>query len=346
LPPILYAQNFSSGRQFDFLRLHPKSKFLSENYDNYTMETILIKRGIVFALSLRGNRGFAYGICYDLPCVWLYDFITTNCCNSPELFGAEHLKFPFILGGDLGEDFACILDFSTNLPFPTRAYYHTQPDFFNDPNITKYFIQASMFEEPIEVHESSVTGLEEEIHIHADNLGDWVEQNRHRFLLKDTPFTEIKYIRPSRTGSKGRNSLSSRENHRFNSYSPVFDSNGVDMQTFYPFILHDCRDTEWNDVRLEFANWEWIHKFLGGDSVSNHYLNGPGIEGLVIATRILHGLDPEPDTMDCNSEGDTCYIHFSDFEEAVRTAAICSEMIKDRAKLLQAIAIADEDRND
>lgn len=110
---------------------------------------------------------------------------------------------------------------------------------------------------------------------------------------------------------------------------PNFDSEGHDRTTFAPFALHDCRDTEWKDVRLEFSDWDWIHEFCGGDSIGDYYLNGPGVEGLVMATRLLNGLDPESDTMNLNSEGDTCYIHFSDFDDAVQTAALCAAMIKD-----------------
>lgn len=39
-----------------------------------------------------------------------------------------------------------------------------------------------------------------------------------------------------------------------------------------------------------------------------------------MAARTMHKLTPYPDTMDPNSEGDACYIDFTDFEEAVQTA--------------------------
>lgn len=123
---------------------------------------------------------------------------------------------------------------------------------------------------------------------------------------------------------------------------PIFDSEGHDRATFAPFVLHDCRTTEWKDVRLEFSDWDWLNEFCGGDSIGDYYLNGPGVEGLVIATRLLNGLDPESDTMNLNSEGDACYIHFSDFDDAVQTAALCATMIKDKALLTQAAATAAE----
>jgi hypothetical protein len=71
-------------------------------------------------------------------------------------------------------------------------------------------------------------------------------------------------------------------------------------------------------------------------------LNGYGVEGLVVAARQLNGLDPESSTLDRNSEGDTCYIHFSDFDDAVRTAEVSSKMIRDIELLRKAIVTAKE----
>jgi hypothetical protein len=61
-----------------------------------------------------------------------------------------------------------------------------------------------------------------------------------------------------------------------------------------------------------------------------------------LAARQFHGLDPNPKTIDPNSEGDACYIHFLDFDEAVRTAEISATMIKDLELLRQAVATAQE----
>ncbi len=124
--------------------------------------------------------------------------------------------------------------------------------------------------------------------------------------------------------------------------TPTFDSEGIDRTTFAPFVLHDCRDTEYKDTRLEFSDWEWLHDFCEGDYIEDYYLNGPGVEGLVMATRQLNGLEADPDSMDPNSEGDACYIHFSNFEEAVQTAELCAAMIKDKNLLRQAAATAEE----
>ena len=124
--------------------------------------------------------------------------------------------------------------------------------------------------------------------------------------------------------------------------TPNFDSKGTDRTTFAPFLLHDARNSKWKDVRLEFSNWDWLHDFCGGESIGDYYLNGPGVEGLVVATRLLNNLEPNPDSMHLNSEGDACYIHFIDFDEAVRTATLCSKMIKDKALLQQAAITAAE----
>ena len=124
--------------------------------------------------------------------------------------------------------------------------------------------------------------------------------------------------------------------------TPQFNSEGSDSTTYAPFVLQDCRNTEWKDIRLLFSDLDWLHTFLGGDSIGDYYLNGPGVEGLVMATRLMNGLEPDPDTMDPDSEGDACYIHFSDLEEAVQTATLCAVMIKDINLLRQAAAIAEE----
>jgi len=124
--------------------------------------------------------------------------------------------------------------------------------------------------------------------------------------------------------------------------TPNFDSEGHDRTTFAPFVLRDCRDSKWKDVRLEFSNWNWLHDFCDGDSIGDYYLNGPGVEGLVMATRLLNGLEASPETMNPNSEGDACYIHFTDFDDAVQTATLCAAMIKDKTLLRQAAITAQE----
>lgn len=124
--------------------------------------------------------------------------------------------------------------------------------------------------------------------------------------------------------------------------TPQFDDNGNDEQTFAPFILKDCRNTEWKDVRLSFSDWDWLHDKAGDDSIDDYCLNGYGVEGLVMAARLLNGLDPDTPAMDFNSEADTCYIHFTDFDEAVRTAEVSARMINDLELLHQAVATAVE----
>lgn len=123
---------------------------------------------------------------------------------------------------------------------------------------------------------------------------------------------------------------------------PPFDSNGADRVTFAPFVLYDARNTESADLRLEFSNWKWLHDLCGGDTLDDYYLNGPGVEGLVLATRVLNRLEADSETMELNSEGDACYIHFSDFEEAIETATLCAAMIKDRRAIQKAAEVASE----
>ncbi|MBL9178397.1 MAG: hypothetical protein JNM65_10055 [Verrucomicrobiaceae bacterium] len=117
-----------------------------------------------------------------------------------------------------------------------------------------------------------------------------------------------------------------------------FDADGNDRTTFAPFVLQDCGE----EVRLMFSDWDWLRKKCGGDSIGDYYLNGPGVEGLVMATRRMNGLTPDPDTMDPNSEGDACYIHFTDFDEAVQTASLCKQMIQDLKLIRKAAKIAEE----
>jgi hypothetical protein len=123
--------------------------------------------------------------------------------------------------------------------------------------------------------------------------------------------------------------------------NPHFDKDGIDRDTFAPFILRNALDTEWADVRLEFSDWDWLHGKYG-DTVDGYYLNGYGVEGLDKATRSANGLDPWGEGIDYNSEGDACYVHFKSMEEVLRTAALSVEMISSVAGLKAAIQLAEE----
>ena len=114
---------------------------------------------------------------------------------------------------------------------------------------------------------------------------------------------------------------------------------GTDKTTFAPFVLVDCR-TEWSEVRLSFNAWKWFEETHETDTIDDYYMNGYGIQGLVIAARVAAGLSRYPDGMEPNSEGDTCYIHFSDLETAVETAQLGQEMIQDRTKIAAMIVVA------
>src|SRR5262249_34701624 len=109
---------------------------------------------------------------------------------------------------------------------------------------------------------------------------------------------------------------------------PQFDSRGLDRTTFAPVELIDQRDSEWRDVRLSFAAWEALHELCGGDSLDGYYLNGHGVQGLVMACRLHAGLDPEAEGIIYNSEGDACFIHFSNLEDAVQTARLAADMLR------------------
>ena len=121
--------------------------------------------------------------------------------------------------------------------------------------------------------------------------------------------------------------------------TPTF-TDGRDETTFAPFVLIDQRDSEWNDVRLQFNSWDTLQRIVGGDYIGECYLNGPGVQGLVIAARIDAGLDPFPAGAEPNSEGDTCYMHFADLDSAVETASLAQAAFGDLATLERLAAIA------
>jgi hypothetical protein len=128
--------------------------------------------------------------------------------------------------------------------------------------------------------------------------------------------------------------------------TPTF-VDGKDGTTFAPFVLFDCRDSEWNDVRLSFSEWSWFEEQFGTDTIDDYYFNGYGVQGILLAARIQAGLDPYGDGMEPNSEGDTCYIHFPDLESAVDTAKLALAAISDRSLLEALITIArDNDLED
>ena len=121
-----------------------------------------------------------------------------------------------------------------------------------------------------------------------------------------------------------------------------FNRDGIDKETFAPFKLINALDTEWKDVRLSFSAWDWLQELVGSDSVDDYYLNGYGIQSLVMACRLDAGLEVWPEGIEYNSEGDTCYIHFSSLDDAVQTAQLAAEMIKDHTRIVAMIAVARE----
>ncbi len=122
----------------------------------------------------------------------------------------------------------------------------------------------------------------------------------------------------------------------------TFEKDGYDSKTFTPFALQNCLDTEWKDVRLSFSDWDWLRGKWGSDSIEDYYLNGYGVEGLVKAVLFSNGIDPYGNGIDYNSEGDTCYVHFTSLETALLAAEWAAAMINDKEKILAAIHTARE----
>ncbi len=124
--------------------------------------------------------------------------------------------------------------------------------------------------------------------------------------------------------------------------TPHFGTDGWDRTTFAPFVLIDARNSEWKDVRLSFHDWSWFKNTYGTDTIDDWYFNGYGVEGLIKAARLAADLDPECDGIDYDSEGDACFIHFKDLDEAIKTAELSVEMISDKTKLSQMIVLGRE----
>jgi hypothetical protein len=121
---------------------------------------------------------------------------------------------------------------------------------------------------------------------------------------------------------------------------PTFDSQGIDRETFAPVVLINQLDAEWKDVRLSFDDWDRLHELCGGDSLDDYYLNGYGVQGLVMACRLEAGLEPEADGIHYNSEGDTCFIHFASLDAAAETARLAAAMLQSRAAIAAMVQVA------
>ena len=81
----------------------------------------------------------------------------------------------------------------------------------------------------------------------------------------------------------------------------------------------------------------------GDDHIGDCYLNGYGIQGMVIAARVIAGLEPLPPGADPDSEGDTCYMHFADLDSAVETATLAHAMIHDPERRAECARLAVEE---
>ena len=120
----------------------------------------------------------------------------------------------------------------------------------------------------------------------------------------------------------------------------VFDSRGIDRDTFAPLVLINALRSEWQDVRLSIDAWDWLHELCGGDSLDDYYLNGYGVQGLVMACRLAAGLEPEADGIHYDSEGDTCFIHFASLDAATETARLAAAMLQSRSAIAAMIHVA------
>ena len=118
--------------------------------------------------------------------------------------------------------------------------------------------------------------------------------------------------------------------------------NKNDTTTYFPFELIDNRESEWSDTRISFNNWDWFKETHKCDSIDDYYINGYGIQGLVLAARLASGLPAYSDSMDPNSEGNTCFLIFEDHAEALETAKLASAMITDKDKMRELVIIAND----
>jgi hypothetical protein len=121
---------------------------------------------------------------------------------------------------------------------------------------------------------------------------------------------------------------------------PEFGSDGVDRRSFAPVELIDMRQSQWQEVRLSFTDWDHLQRLCGGDAVDGYYLNGYGVEGLIRACRLRAGLDPDGPGVEYDSEGSACFIHFKRLEDAVQTAQLASRLLNDSGEIAAMIAVA------
>lgn len=118
---------------------------------------------------------------------------------------------------------------------------------------------------------------------------------------------------------------------------------GIDRTTFHPFVLADCRETDSPCVQLQFSDHAWLLSQVGSDHIGDFYLNGYGIQGMVVAARMLAGQEPIPDDMQPDSEGDCCYLYFDSLETAVKTATIAHQMIHDASQRSACARLAEDE---
>ncbi len=94
-------------------------------------------------------------------------------------------------------------------------------------------------------------------------------------------------------------------------------------------------------MRLSFDDWALLHGLAGGDAIDGYYLNGYGVQGLILAVMQRDGLDTE-EGVHGNSEADTCHLHFTELTTAERAAAAAVAMLETRDSLREAVVLARE----
>ena len=126
---------------------------------------------------------------------------------------------------------------------------------------------------------------------------------------------------------------------------PQFDATGCDRTTYAPFELLDINPPDCPYYTVRFSNWRWLNTTYAADImddyIDGYYTNGPNIEGLVRATMLSGGFDPDDESrVDYDSEGNACWIRFRRLEDAVQVAEMAADMIKDREKLRAMIQVS------
>lgn len=103
--------------------------------------------------------------------------------------------------------------------------------------------------------------------------------------------------------------------------TPDFDEDGIDTETFAPFVLQAPEEPEEPWV-LSLEDWDWVEAHLGTLSVDGYVIDGECVEKLIAASRFKEGLDVAPEGLIYRSDEESCLITFTTREDALQTAAL------------------------